>query len=105
MTLVRMLPYIIAMAVVTYLIRSLPLLLIKKKITNPFILSFLYYVPYAVLSAMTFPAIFSATGNPVSAGIGLAAAIIVSLIKPNLILVSLSACTGALLTELFLLIL
>ena len=47
-------PYLIVMAVVTYLIRMIPLALIRKKIKNKFILSFLYYVPYAVLSAMVF---------------------------------------------------
>ena len=55
--------YILVMAGVTYLIRMLPLALAKKEITNPFIKSFLFYVPYACLAAMTFPAILSATGE------------------------------------------
>ena len=54
------------MAIVTYLIRMLPLTLIKKEIKNPFIRSFLYYVPYVTLSVMTFPAIIHATQSPVS---------------------------------------
>lgn len=55
--------YILVMAAVTYLIRMLPLTLIRRKITNRTLRSFLYYVPYATLSAMTFPAILTATGR------------------------------------------
>lgn len=55
--------YILVMAAVTYLIRMLPLTLIRRKITNRTLRSFLYYVPYATLSAMTFPAILTATGQ------------------------------------------
>ena len=70
--------YIIAgiavMALVTYLVRMLPMVIFRKKITNVRVKSFLYYVPYAVLSAMTFPAIFSSTGTypSVIAGCGVA---------------------------------
>ena len=56
------LPYLLVMAGVTYLIRDLPLVLVRKKIKNRFLQSFLYYIPYTVLSAMTFPAILYATG-------------------------------------------
>ena len=59
--------YILVMAAVTYLIRMLPLTLIRRKITNRTLRSFLYYVPYATLSAMTFPAILTATGSALSA--------------------------------------
>ena len=55
--------YLLVMAGVTYLIRMLPLALVKKDITNPFFRSFLYYVPYACLAAMTFPAILGATAR------------------------------------------
>ena len=55
--------YILVMAVVTYLIRMLPLTLIRGKIKNRFLMSFLYYVPYACLMAMTFPAVFHSTAN------------------------------------------
>ena len=55
--------YLAVMAGVTYAIRVIPLVLCKKKIKNVFIKSFLYYIPYAVLGAMTFPAIFYSTGN------------------------------------------
>lgn len=71
--------YIIAgiavMALVTYLVRMLPMVIFRKKITNLRVKSFLYYVPYAVLSAMTFPAIFSSTGTYVSAIAGCGAAV------------------------------
>ena len=63
----NVLPYILVMAGVTYLIRMLPLALWKKEIKNKYVRSFLYYVPYACLAAMTFPAILSATGSTVSA--------------------------------------
>ena len=64
--------YILVMAAVTYLIRMLPLTLIRRKITNRTLRSFLYYVPYATLSAMTFPAILTATGSAIRAALGFA---------------------------------
>ena len=64
------LPYILVMAVVTYLIRMLPLTFFQKEIKSPFIKSFLFYVPYAVLGAMTFPAIFTATGHTLASCAG-----------------------------------
>ena len=60
----------VVMALTTYLIRVTPMVVFRKKITNRFVRSFLYYVPYAVLAAMTFPAIFSCTGSTVSATVG-----------------------------------
>ncbi len=96
----KTLPYIIVMAGVTYLIRMIPLAFIRKKITNVYILSFLYYVPYAVLSAMTFPAILFGTGNIVSAIVGLLAGLFMAYLEKSLIIVALSACGGALITEL-----
>lgn len=68
--------YILVMAGVTYLIRMLPLALSRKEITSPFIKSFLYYVPYACLAAMTFPAILSATDSVISAAVGFVVALI-----------------------------
>ena len=68
--------YILVMAGVTYLIRVLPITLAKKEIVNPYIKSFLYYVPYACLAAMTFPAILSATASRISAVAGFGAALI-----------------------------
>ena len=63
--------YIAVMALVSYTIRILPLTLIRKPIKNQFIQSFLYYVPYVTLSAMTFPAIVHATQSPVSGALAL----------------------------------
>lgn len=99
---ISFLPYLLVMAGVTYLIRMIPLVFIRKKITNPFVLSFLYYIPYAVLSAMTFPAILFCTGNIWSAAAGLAAGIITAFMKKSLITVALSACAAAMIIQLML---
>lgn len=88
--------YIAVMAGVTYLIRMIPFTLFKKKIKSRFIQSVLYYIPYAVLSAMTFPAIFYSTDSPVTAAIGTAVAIILAYFRLPLTVVALSACGAAL---------
>ena len=88
--------YIAVMAGVTYLIRMIPFTLFKKKIKSRFIQSVLYYIPYAVLSAMTFPAIFYSTDSPVTAAIGTAVAIILAYFRLPLTVVALSACGVAL---------
>ncbi len=97
------LPYVLAcialMAVITYLLRMLPLVLVKGQIKNSLIRSFLYYVPYAVLSAMTFPAIFSSTGSPVSATAGFITALLLSFFKKGLLTVALSAAVVVYLVE------
>jgi len=79
------------MAGMTYLIRMLPMVLFRKKIKSRFIQSFLYYVPYAVLSAMTFPAIFSSTGTTMSAVLGTAAALILAYWNKGLLTVAVAA--------------
>ena len=94
--------YLAVMAGVTYLIRLVPLLLFKKKITNRFVVSFLYYVPYAVLAAMTVPAIFYATSDPVSAFVGFAVALLFAYFKRSLLTVALASCLSVLITELLL---
>lgn len=91
--------YIFVMAGVTYLIRMLPLTLIQKKITNVYIRSFLYYIPYACLTAMTFPAILYATESPVSALMGLGAAVILALKKGSLVTVAGASCAAVFLAE------
>ena len=91
--------YLLVMAGSTYLIRAIPFALVRKKIKNPFINSFLYYIPYTVLAAMTFPSALYATGNIISAGVGLAAAILVSLKNKNLTLGAVTACAAVFLTE------
>ena len=91
--------YILVMAVTTYLIRAIPLTLLKKPIQNRFARSFLHYVPAACLAAMTFPAILSATENIVSGAIGLAVAVLLALRKKSLILVAVASCAAVLVTE------
>lgn len=92
--------YILVMAGVTYLIRLLPLTLIRKEIKSPFIKSFLYYVPYVTLSVMTFPAILSATANIWSAVVGFVVALIMAYRRKSLITVSMIACLSVFLVEL-----
>ncbi|MBR5011951.1 MAG: AzlD domain-containing protein [Clostridia bacterium] len=94
--------YLLTMAGVTYLIRMLPLVLIKKKITNKYVVSFLYYLPYAVLTVMTVPAVFYATGNVWSALVGFMVALIVAYFEKGLMTVALCSCGGVLITELIL---
>ena len=91
--------YILVMAGVTYLIRVLPLALAKKEITNPFIKSFLFYVPYACLAAMTFPAILYATSSVVSAAVGFAVALIAAYKEKSLLTVALLACAAVFIAE------
>lgn len=94
--------YILCMAGVTYLVRMLPLVFFKKKIHNRFIKSFLYYVPYCVLSAMTFPTILYATSSVISAIVGLIAAILLAFSEKSLIACAISSCVCVYLTELIL---
>ena len=94
--------YILVMAGVTYLIRVLPLTLIRKEIKNTYIRSFLYYVPYVTLSVITFPAILTATASVWPAVIALIIAIFLAYKGKSLFIVSLAACTAVFLTELFL---
>ncbi len=91
--------YILVMAAVTYLIRMLPLALSRKEITSPFIRSFLYYVPYACLAAMTFPAILSATESVISAAVGFAAALLAAYREKSLLTVALFACAAVFIVE------
>ena len=91
--------YILVMAGVTYLIRVLPLALIKREITSSFILSFLYYVPYACLAAMTFPAILFSTSYVASAAIGFGAALIAAFRNKSLVTVAVFACGAVFIAE------
>ena len=91
--------YVLAMAVTTYLIRALPLTLLKKPIKNQFLKSFLHYVPVACLTAMTFPAILYATENMLSGAVGLAVALVLAFFRRSLILVAVSSCAAVFLTE------
>lgn len=93
--------YIAVMAGVTYLVRMLPLVIFRKKITNRFIRSFLYYIPYAVLAAMTFPAILESTSSTLSAVIGLAVAVASACFDLGLLPVALLSCVAVFITEFF----
>lgn len=83
--------YILVMAGVTYLIRMIPFTFFRKKIKSGFFKSFLYYIPYAVLSAMTIPAIFYSTGNIVTAVAGTIMAVVLAYLDLPLIVVALAA--------------
>ncbi len=89
------------MAVVTYLIRLIPLTLIRKEIKNTFIRSFLYYVPFVTLAVMTFPAILHGTDSMISAAAGFITALILAYMGQSLIVVSVLACVAVFIVELF----
>lgn len=94
--------YIGIMAGVTFLIRVLPLTLIKKQIKNRFLQSFLYYVPYVTLSVMTFPAIVNATQAPFAGACALVIGILAAWFGASLFQVSVSCCVIVFVLELFL---
>lgn len=81
----------VVMALTTYLIRVTPMVVFRKKITNRFARSFLYYVPYAVLAAMTFPAIFASTGSQMSAIVGCIVAVALAWFDRGLLTVAVGA--------------
>lgn len=91
--------YIAAMALTTYLIRLLPMTLFRKPIRNRFLKSFLHYVPYACLSAMTFPSILSSTESLVSGIAALVTAVFLAYRGKSLIVVALSSSCAVLLTQ------
>lgn len=95
----KFLIYLFVMAGVTYLVRAIPIALIKEKIKNRFVLSFLHYIPYTVLSAMTVPAIFYATDSPVSAAVGFVVALVAAFFNRSLVQVAALSCLGVLVTE------
>ncbi len=90
---------ILVAAGVSLLVRVLPLTLIRKKITNRFLRSFLYYVPYATLAVMTFPAIIDAAGNPVAGIAALAVGGVLAWLRAGLFPVALASCVTVFLTE------
>ncbi len=92
MDLLKMTFLILAMSITTYIIRMIPLVFFRKKIRSKYLLSVLFYIPYAVLSAMTFPYIFYSTGNFYTALIGTIVAIIIATFKRSLIVVAICAC-------------
>ena len=90
------------MALVTYLIRMAPFVAFRRQIQSRFLRSFLYYIPYAVLSAMTIPAIFYATEYRISAAIGFVTAMILSFFEQSLVKVAAFSCAATLAAELIL---
>ena len=91
--------YIFTMALTTYLIRVLPLTIFRKPIRSRFLRSFLHYVPYACLTAMTFPAILSSTASILSGAAALIVAIVLAYRGKSLIVVALSSSTAVLIVE------
>ena len=93
--------YILGMWGISYLIRVLPLTLIRREITNKTVRSFLYYVPYVTLAVMTFPSILSATQSPVSAALALVAGLAMAWFGMSLFQVSVLCCAVVFITEWF----
>ena len=88
------LPYLAVMAGVTYLIRMLPLTVFRREIKSRFVMSFLHYVPYAVLGAMTIPDVLYSTGNMGTALVGLAVAVVLAWRGKGLLTVAIAACVA-----------
>lgn len=84
--------YLLVLAGSTYLVRAIPFAAVQKKIKSPFIRSFLFYIPYTVLSAMTFPAALYATGSVAAAAVGLAVAMVFAFMGKGLTVVALASC-------------
>ena len=99
MNTVKLLIYIVVMMVVTYGLRVLPLILFRKPIKSSFVRSFLHYIPYAVLGAMTFPAVLYSTGVIYAGLAGLVVGIILALCKRSLFTVALGSCIAALIVQ------
>ena len=94
--------YIAVMAAVCYAIRVLPLTLLRRQITSPFLKSFLHYVPYVTLAVMTFPAIVEATSSPVAGAAALAVGIVLAWLGAGLFPVAAACCLVVFLLELVL---
>ena len=96
-------PLLITMALTTYLVRAIPFTLFRKKITNSRVQAFFEYIPYSVLSAMTFPAILYSTGNVVAAFAGLVTALVLAWKGKSLLIVALGTCLASFLVSLIML--
>lgn len=92
--------YLLVMAGVTYLVRSIPFVVFRKKIKSRFIRSMLHYLPYAVLTAMVLPGVFYSTGSIITAAVGLCAAIALSFCGGSLTVVALGASAAVFLCDL-----
>ena len=91
--------YILVMAVTTYLVRALPLTLFKKPIRSRFLRSFLHYVPTACFTAMTLPAILTATDHMISGAVGLLIGILLALKNKSLIVVAVASCAAVFIVD------
>ena len=87
------------MAGITYFVRMLPFVIFRKKIKNNFLKSFFYYIPYAVLAAMTIPAILYSTSDITSAAAGLVVALLLAFFERSLLTVAVGACLAAFLVQ------
>ena len=96
--------YLLIVVLTTYLIRAIPFSLITKKVTNKYVKSFLYYIPYTVLAAMTIPVALYVTGSIYSSIAGLLVALIVAIKKSNLTLVAVAAVLGSLVVEIIMML-
>ena len=96
----KIIAFILLMALVTYLVRMIPFVLFRKKIQSTFIKSLLHYLPYAVLSAMTFPYVLYSTQNVYTALVGTVVAIVASLTKRSLTVVAILSCVSVLIAGL-----
>lgn len=83
---------VITMAAVTYAVRMIPFVFFRKEIKSRYLRSVLYYMPYAVLSAMTFPAVFYVTGNIYTAIVGTVVALVAAVCKRSMLTVAILAC-------------
>ncbi len=96
---VRFITYLAVMAGVTYLVRMLPLVFVRRKIRSRFIKSFLYYIPYTVLAVMTIPAVFYSTGSLISAAVGTVTALVLAYFERSLIVVASGSALAVLIAE------
>lgn len=94
--------YLLVMAVVSFLIRVLPVTLIRKQIKNRFIRSFLFYLPYATLAVMTFPAILAISENPLCGASAFAASLVIAWFTKNLFLSAVVGCAAAFIAQILL---
>ena len=94
--------YILVMAAVTFAVRVLPLTVIRRSITNVFLKSFLYYIPYVTLAVMTFPAVIDATESPVAGAAALVVGIVLAWIGADLFKVASACCVLVFVLELLL---
>ncbi len=99
MSIPQMIIMVIAMATVTYLIRMIPMVFFRKKIKSKYLYSLFYYIPYAVLSAMTFPFVFFATESVIAAVVGTIVALVAAFSKRSLIVVAALACVAVFAVE------